>query len=98
MCVGGIGQLSPYPPHCADLELMLDQDYVYIFPGHCGAVYTYCSRVRRETFGVADVHSTRAAEMPRLVLDSCLSNFESFSSDITEHSGQISSSAALFYQ
>lgn len=28
---GKIGQLSPYPPHCADLELMLDQGFVYIF-------------------------------------------------------------------
>lgn len=37
---GKIGQLSPYPPHCADLELMLDQAFVYIFPVHFNTVYT----------------------------------------------------------
>lgn len=26
-----VGQLSPYPPHRADLELMLDRAFVYMF-------------------------------------------------------------------
>lgn len=37
---GEIGQLSPYPPHFADLELMLDQAFVYIFPVRFSTVYT----------------------------------------------------------
>lgn len=28
---GRIGQLSPYPPRCADLELMPNHVFVYIF-------------------------------------------------------------------
>lgn len=55
---GSIGQLSPYPPHCADLELALDQAFVYIFPVHFNTVYTYCLRPRRATFGVTDAPST----------------------------------------
>lgn len=59
---GKIGQLSPYPLHCADLELMLDQAFVYIFPVHFSTVYTSCLRPRRDTFGVTDVRSTPEVE------------------------------------
>lgn len=54
--------VAMYPPHCADLELMFDQAFVYIFPVHFSTVYTSCLRLHRDTFGVTDVHSTRAAE------------------------------------
>lgn len=59
---GKIGQLSSCLPHCADLELMLDQAFVYIFPAHFNNVCTESLRPHGDTFGVTDVRSTWAAE------------------------------------
>lgn len=52
-----VGQLSPYPPHRADLELMLDRAFVYMFFFFSlpGAVYTVRLRPHGGTFGVTDV-------------------------------------------
>lgn len=46
--MGRIGQLSPYPPHRADLELMLDRAFVYMFfspPQRC--VHRACEAAQR---------------------------------------------------
>lgn len=42
--VGRVRQLSPYPPHHADLELMLDRAFVYtfFFPSLAPALCTLC--------------------------------------------------------
>lgn len=60
---GKIGQLSPYPPHRADLELMLDQAFVYMF-FFLPSAFQRCVRLRpsRGTFGMTDVHGARKAE------------------------------------
>lgn len=57
---GKVGQLSQYPPHCADLEGTLHQAFVYVFPVHFNTVYTF-------VFEAAQTHvwrdrCTRAAE------------------------------------
>lgn len=52
--MGRIGQLSLYPPHRADLDLMLNRPFVYMFFSIPSAVYTVCLRPHGGTFGVTD--------------------------------------------